>query len=173
MISEKVHARHLVFLDFIKRYLEEDGMESMLMERSEDLPLNILLTSIKRDHKGRERFINFSFVPTSEDDLENLNLLQFYSIVPCDYKPENRDSLEKLLLAINQHMAVGHFGIKQDAEVYIRYIHAFPLSSLPQKEDINELVMLYTYMHDSFGELIESVVSGEKVLQDALAELDG
>lgn len=171
MIPEAVHARHLADLDLIKRYMDGAGMETILVEKNEELPLNTLLAPIEKDDRGRDRVVSFTYLPASEEDLEHISLLQIYSIVPCDFSPENKKNLESLLHTINGRMAVGHFSLKEDDEVYCRYVYAAPKSRLPEREEITETAMLFIYMLDMFGGLISSVAGGEKDLQAALRDL--
>ncbi|MGI0485747.1 hypothetical protein ACN4EK_09945 [Pantanalinema rosaneae CENA516] len=172
MISEATHARNLAELDFLKRYMDEIGLESKLVERSPEVPINVLLTAIAKDKQGRDRAINFSYIPTSDEDLEAINLLQLYTSVPCDFNPDYRDALEKLLMAINGVLALGHYNLKPNNELFYRYIYIAPKDELLNQAAITETVLLFVYTQDMFVDLIDAVASGKTDLQTALKELE-
>ena len=167
-LSEKAHARHLVELGFLKEHLEEIGLESTVLERSQELPLNVLLTNIQNDHKGRKRVVNFAFVPMPEGDMDYISLLQFYTVIPCELSPENQGSLEKLIMAINCQTAIGYFGAKENKEVFLRYTYSTSASHLISKDEFKETLFLFVYMMEIYAEIIEDVASGKKSLQEAL-----
>lgn len=171
MVPEIIHARHLVELDYLKRYMEELGLESKLVERSEEVPLNTLLTALKKDYKGRERSMNFSYIPLLEEEFEYINLLQLYAPLPCDLNLEYKSSLERFLLTVNGQAAIGHFNLKKNNEIFLRYVHITSQDELINQNEIKETVMLFIYMQEIFGESIEDVASGKKDLQTALREL--
>ena len=172
MILEETHARNLVELDYLKQYIDELGWESNLVERSSEIPINVLLARIEKDFKGRDRAINFTYIPTSDEDLESINLLQLYTSVPCDLDVKFRGDVEKLLLAINGTLAIGHFNIKPNNEIFFRYVYVTSKAELINQETITETVLLFVYVQDMFAELIDDVASGQKNFQMALQELE-
>lgn len=172
MISEATHAKNLAELDVLKRYMDEIGLESKLVERSPEVPINVLLTTIAKDKKGRERAINFSYLPTSDDDLEVINLLQLYTSIPYDFNLAYRDALEKLLMVINGVLAIGHYNLKPNNELFYRYIYIAPKHELLNQAAFTETVLLFVYTQDMFVDLIDAVASGQKDVQAALKELE-
>ncbi|WP_284638203.1 YbjN domain-containing protein [Paenibacillus silviterrae] len=171
-MNESIHARHLAELGFLKQYLEEAGLQSDLLEKSEEVPLNVLLAPMLKDHKGRDRYVNFSFVPFTDDELESIRLLQIYTTVPVNWKEGTRSSVEKLLLAINCQLAIGHFSIKSDDEVYYRYVYAAPGGQTLRREDMLELIDLFMLMLDMFSRTIDDVASGALSLASAMAAVN-
>lgn len=170
MISDETHARNLAGLDLLKHYMDEIGLESKLVERSPEVPINVLLSKIAKDKKGRDRAINFSYIPTS--DLETINLLQLYMSVPCDFYPDYRHALEQLLMAINGVLALGHYNLKPNNELFYRYVYITPKDESLNQTAITETVLLFVYTQDMFVDLIDAVASGQKDLQTALKELE-
>jgi len=171
MVPEVVHARHLAEFGFLKRDLEQAGYPATIVEKSEAIPLNVLLAAIEKDHKNRDRFINFSFVPLDEDDLSYIQLLQIYTTIPCDIRPELADDVGKLLLAINCRLAIGHFSVKEDGEMYYRYVHSASYAEKLRRDEIMEILALFLFMLNTFAKRIDEVASGDVSLSDALAEL--
>ncbi len=171
MISELVHARHLAELGLLQGYLDNAGVQTNMIEKSDIMPLHVLVAALKKDHKGRDRYVNFSFVPISEDELEHIRLLQLYTTIPCDLKPKRKEQVAKLLLAVNSRAVIGHFSIKEDDEIYFRYVHCIPNGKVADEEPFIETVSMFNYMIDLFSERINDVADG-KELAEALADLD-
>ncbi|MFC4307171.1 YbjN domain-containing protein [Cohnella boryungensis] len=171
MISELEHAKHLAELGGLQAGFEEEGLQTELLERSPDIPLHVLLLALGKDRQNRDRIINLSFVPMPESDIEWIRLLQLYSIVPCVVAPDRRSAVESVLLAANGVLPLGHFGIKEDGEVYARYVYTVPSSRTVSGDELLEVVSLFHYMLEMFADRIERVASGELSADEALQEL--
>lgn len=172
MISEKLHALHAVELGFLQSGLEEEGFTTQFVEKSPELPLHVLLLSLGQDGKGRDRWINFNFVPLPDEEIENIRLLQLYSVVPCTIRSDRQDAVRRLLHAVNCVMPIGGYGIKEDGEVFIRYVYSASASRTLSPEELLEVVSLFNYMLELFAERIEDVASGAASLEDALAAIN-
>ena len=172
MFEEDIHNHHLEQLNQLRIYIDHLEFESRIIQKSEQIPINILLAAITVDYKERNRFINFSFVPISGEELDHINLLQFYTTLPIDLNNNARESLEKLIFVINTRMAIGHFGLQEDGEIYLRYIYTTHRVHGINEQQIVETMMLYTAMLDMHERLLDRVAIGEMSLQEALRELE-
>lgn len=169
MFSEKELKNHLEELNQIRMYIDRLELETRIIKKSDIMPIHVLLAGLTVDYKERDRYVNFSFVPLSEDDLQFINLLQFYTTLPVEVKEQYIDDIHTLLHVINTHMAIGHFGIQEDGEVYIRYIYTTHRIHGVNEQQFLETLMLYTSMIDIHEEIIEKVGIGEMKLSDAIA----
>lgn len=172
MLTEALHARHIAELGFLEQALAESGLQVNLLEKSEEVPLHILLAALENDHKDRERFVNFSFVPIPENELEEIQLLQLYTLIPCDRKTDKSTDVGKLLLAINCRLAIGHFSMKDDGDLYYRYVHCAPKTELIHTPAFLEMVSLFLFMLEMFSKLIDDVYSGRISLAAALLSFE-
>lgn len=165
-------ARHDAQLGFLQQYLTESGLQSHIVDRSEEIPITVLLLPLMKDRRQRDRFLHFSFVPLDEDDLENIDLLQIYTTVPVEWKGDTKAQVEKLLLAINGRLAIGHFNLNGD-EVNYRYVHCVPAAQRLQADELLSVIRLFELMLNVFASVVDDAASGRTSLQQALAEVNG
>lgn len=171
-MNKMTQARDLAELGFLKQYLKEAGLQSDLIEPSNDVPIGVLLVPLTLDSQQRDRYLTFSFIPSSsEQGLEHVRLLQIYTKVPVSLKEGNLESAEKLLLAINCHLAIGHYSIREDGELYYRYVWCASGSTILNKNEMLEIIDLFLLMLDMFAEVIDGVASGQVELSTALSAL--
>ena len=172
MISDLTNAKHTAELSFLSGYLDELGFESELVERSETLPMPILISSIGGDAAGRPRMLHFLFVPIDEEHLEILQLLQIHSLFPYELGVDYLAEVEKLLSVINQKLGMGYVGIDQENSIYYKYLFAKARYQPLDQNLIVETVQLFIFLMERFSGLIEGVATGEQDLATALADLD-
>lgn len=170
-MNEHKHARDLAELGFLKQYLSKAGLESELLEPSSDIPIGALLAPLPQDERGRDRYLTFSFVPLSEEELEHVRLLQLYSVVPVRWKEAARANVEKLVLAVNNHLAIGHFSLKEDNELVYRYVWTVPSARMLPEEETLATIDLFVMMLEMFAGELDRVAAGETDVKTALAAL--
>lgn len=171
MLPDIVHARHLAQLGFLKDILEEAGLPANLLEKSEAIPIHVLMAGFQQDMKGRDRFLHFSFLPLNEEDIQAIQLLQIYSTLPFRLKEGRRDAVAALLLEVNTRLPIGHFGINEQDELHYRYVYNLSASKTFETDEILEIVSLFIYMCDMFADSIEQVASGEADAEQAAQAL--
>lgn len=66
-------------------------MQAELLEKSEEVPLHVLLASLVKDRKNKDRFVNFSYIPIADDELDYIRLLQLFSVIPSDLNSKHLD----------------------------------------------------------------------------------
>lgn len=167
-MDEKVHARHLAQLGFLKRILEEAELSVTMLEKSELLPIHILMAGFRQDGEGRDRFLHFSFLPLGDDELESLQLLQIYFTFPFAMKPECRQELALLLLDVNTRLPIGHIGVSDRDEIHYRYIYALSASETFKEDETLDIVQLFVHMCDMFAEPLEQVANGSLPASEAV-----
>jgi len=171
MISDLTNAKYTAELSFLGGYLDNLGFESELVERSESVPMPILVSSIGGDSAGRPRLLNFLFVPIDEDHLDVLQLLQIHTLFPFDLEPAYLEQTEKLLGTINQKLGMGSVGIDEQNDLFYKYIFAKARFQPLDEALIIETVQLFIFLMEQFSSLIEGVVTGQTDLNTALAML--
>ncbi|MGG1513890.1 YbjN domain-containing protein [Paenibacillus oryzisoli] len=172
-LPEVVHARHLAQLGYLQEILEETGLVTNLLEKSEAIPLHVLMAGFQEDAKGRERFLHFSFLPLNDEEITSVQLLQIYSTLPFHLGEGLRGEVGEVLLEINTRLPVGHFGINEQGELHYRYVYSIPASSTFESEQVLEILSLFVYMCDMFVEYIDKVASGEATAEHVVSALRG
>lgn len=171
MISERGHARHLAQLGFLQRILEGAGLSVQIVEKTELVPLHVLLAGFRQDEEGRDRILHVTFLPLDDEQLESLQLLQLYYTFPFQLRPENRAQVAELLLSLNAMLAIGHFGINDQQELHLRYTYALSASETFREEETLDLVELFVNCCDLFGPAIEQVANGTATAEEAVRSL--
>ena len=154
-MNEKINeAKNLADLEVYKSYFKD---MSHLFEKSDNMPLSVLVLLLKKDNKKRDRTINLTFLPFKDSDLEELSPLQFYSILPFKYNGKSNE-INKLILKLNQFSSLGGFSINNNDEVILRYIHCIPRFEIYPKEKLEEIINLFVKNMDVLGSKIESCI---------------
>ncbi len=172
MPSDLLSAQHAAQLGFLKQYFDARGWSSELIEPSEALPIHVLVVAAPRDRHGRERSITFAYVPLSDEDLEHINLLQFYSPLPFTLDAKHVHEVNALLTVINAGLPIGHFGHKDDRELFLHHIYVAPRYDMIGEDPFVEATLLFFAMQDAFNEHIEGVATGKQSVAETLARLD-
>lgn len=168
MLNELAHARHLAQLGFLQTIVEEAGLPATMLEKSEMLPIHILMAGFSQDGKGRDRFLHFSFLPLDDDELAAVQLLQLYVTFPFELPQERRADMAQLLLDFNTRLPLGHFGVNEQNEIHYRYIYSLPASATFDKDETLSVIELFVQMCDLFGDAIEAVADGSLSWSEAI-----
>jgi hypothetical protein len=171
MNSEQVDAMHLVELGFIQAALVDAGMQAELIEKSEEIPLHVLLASLGKDRDNKDRFVNFSYIPIADDELDYIRLLQLFSVIPSDLNSKHLEQVSTLINNLNGQVPIGHFNIKEDGEINFRYVHCVPSDESIVADVILEVLNLFNFSLSLFTERIEDVANGKVSLKEALSDL--
>ncbi|MEX1030451.1 MAG: hypothetical protein WDZ91_10495 [Paenibacillaceae bacterium] len=171
MNSEKVDAMHLVELGFIQAALVDAGIQAELLEKSEEIPLHVLLAPLGKDRDNKDRFVNFSYIPIADDGLDYIRLLQLFSVIPSDLNSKHLEQVSTLINNLNGQVPIGHFNIKEDGEINFRYVHCVPSDESIVADVILEVLNLFNFSLSLFTERIEDVANGKINLKEALSDL--
>lgn len=162
MLEGVNHTRDQVELGFIKQFLQEIGLTAELHEPSPQLPLSALVVPLAKDDQGRDRYISFSYVPFAENEVQHVRLLQMYTIIPVTWNEGTKEQLLQLFPLINGSLAIGHFGLNGEQEVYYRYVYTAPGGGVLSKEEILGVIDLFVMGLDAFSPMLEGIASGTK-----------
>ncbi len=157
-------------LGLLRQYFDEAGLEAHWVEPSQDIPIPVVLLPLMKDHRQRDRFLHFSFVPLDEEDLEAIDLLQIYTTVPVEWAEGTREQVEKLLPAINGSLAIGHFNVTGD-EVTYRYVYSVPANRELQSAEALSVIRLFEMMLNMFSEAVDDVASGRSGYAQVMSEI--
>jgi hypothetical protein len=96
---------------------------------------------------------------------------QFYSPLPFTLDPHYVREVDALLTVINAGLPIGHFGHKDDRELYHKHVFVAPQRQMIAEDLFVEMTLLFFGMQDSFGDAIEAVANGKKTAAEALTRL--
>jgi hypothetical protein len=170
MNSERVDAMHLVELGFIQAAFADAGIQAEIIEKSVEIPLHVLLALLGKDRNNNNRFINVSFIPIANDELEYIRLLQLFAVIPSDLNSSYMDQVGTLINNLNGQVPIGHFSIKEDGEINFRYVHCAPSDESISPDVVLEVLNLFNFSLSLFSERIEDLASGKITLKQAMAD---
>lgn len=168
MISEKIQAKHILDLSNLEEILKGENIQCSLLKSGKNLPLSMLVIPMEPDDKNRPRAYSCSFIPMDDDDLENISLLQIYSQLPIKTEMSKIAELQAFLLACNILQPIGNFGIKDGADVYLRYVLVVKKYDTLDPEEILETFMMFEYGINMYQDIIEGLVEGRYDLKMAM-----
>ncbi|UJF34110.1 YbjN domain-containing protein [Paenibacillus hexagrammi] len=171
MLPETAHARHLAQLGVLKDILEEAGLATNLLEKSEAIPIHVLMAGFQEDKKGRDRFLHLSFLPLDEEDIQAIQLLQVYSTLPFHLKEGHREAVSSVMLEVNTRLPIGHFGVNEQNELHYRYVYSISAANGLVADEILEILSMFIYMCDMFADPVELAASGEASADQVIQSL--
>ncbi len=160
---DTVQTDDLIKLEYLSRKLSEIDIESRVLTKTEELGLGTMIIALDNDYKDREQMVNLALLPRPDDDMEHINLMQFYVELPEPLELTADNKVKDLLTEINARMPIGHFGIN-DERVYCRYVMVLPNGDILNEADIIETLFLFADIIGVFQEMIEDLASDRKSL---------
>ena len=111
--------KEIIHLKKVESIIKESfNFETSLLESSEFIPLNMVITLLPKDKFGRDRNMNFTFIPFLNDELEHVKLIQFFSSIPDSKIEKNSNSIKDLICEINKNTVFGNFLITENDESF-------------------------------------------------------
>lgn len=154
--------------------IEELGYDTKLFEQLDDpslLKAPLLLVGLPQDSQGRDRTLNFTFViQDDQDDFDYLSLVQCYTPLFFEVLSEH-NGLANLILAVNNHVPIGHFGLNKKLNLFYRYVITSEKWALIEPETLQQMLVLFVHILDTFTPLINSFITEEKTLEEILQTL--
>jgi len=172
MNLDAIYARQLVELGYLADIVEEMGYTAQIIEAGGDVPYHTLLVKLEPDGKGRDRQMACTFYPLTEEDSENILLLQYFLELPFEFLTKAKPQVHQLLISLNNKSVLGHFGITDGQnKIHHRYIQSYASSNLLFEQATSEVVSLFNYTSLIFGEAIEAVATQQKTAKEAIQSL--
>ena len=170
-IGEEVHARHLVELGYVERFLQEYNFPTLLIERNEQVPIHSLIISLAEDTPESDSLVQYNFIPI-DTDLEAVALLQIYHLFAVEPRREVSHDLMLFLLSMNSKLPIGHLGINDEEEVFFRYIYPKSKNNLVKQTEISEISLMFIGICKAINPIINSISTGEFSIHEALTQLE-
>ena len=157
----------------IQNILNDTGLKTTMLEKSEVIRLSTLGIEIDPDESNRKRSIFTSFIPLPEEVFDNIKLLQFHTEMPFRGHESSREGLEALFNFINLNSPIGTFGLNDENKISVRYIHSLnKYQNLSETGSlILELLKFLIFTMDTYSDAIELVANSLKEAGDVIKEL--
>ncbi len=171
MLSEQTSAKTFLELAQLRDHVRAIDMPAELVEAGAETPLHLLLIRFEDDEQGRERLAHVSFVPTADDQLEAIKLLQIYVGYPWTVQPGLEGDVGRVLARLNSRLPLGSLGVADNGELCFKLVHAYPKYDLLEEEAASELVQLVQFVVGLFAAQLEDVAQGRRSANEVLDEL--
>lgn len=157
----------------IQNVLNETGLKTTLLEKSDLIRLSSLGVEIDPDESNRKRSIYMTFVPIPEDVFGSIKLLQFHTEMHFHGLKNSQSGLESLFNFINVNSPIGTFGLNDDYKISLRYIHTLnKYDSLSEKgQVILEILKFLIFTMDTYSDPIELVANSMKETSSVIGDL--
>tara|TARA_Y100001933_G_C18946419_1_gene541823 strand:- start:584 stop:1099 length:516 start_codon:yes stop_codon:yes gene_type:complete len=162
-MTETVRNQDLIKLEYLSKKLSEIDIESRVLTKTEELGLGTMVVALDNDYKNRDQLVNLALLPRPDDELEHINLMQFYVELPESFTQSTENKVKDLLTEINARMPIGHFGINEE-RIYCRYVMVLPDGETVNEADIIETLFLFADIIGVFQEMIEDLAQQRKSL---------
>lgn len=160
-------------LRIIKPIIEEEGFATQLIEASNLVPLDALLIFIDSDSISNKRNVLIvNIIPQLEQQLEGLNLTQFYFELAKNILP-NKNKISELLYAtsvINTKCPIGGFSLDTERNVlFFKYslIQDFRDETNKYKE-LAQTIWMIDYVLDLFQKVFTQIIEKNCTTREAL-----
>ncbi len=171
MINEDVTARTYQELARLETVLNDLGVDTKLIKRSEEYELNTLVALLEQDEQGRDRFANLTFMPLPENEIEFIDMIQIYTSYPFQPVDAARGQTLELINGLNPRLPFGCMGINNEGQVYYRYILSKRRHELVDADSVGEQFLLFQFAAAMFAQGIEVVAMGDMKAQEILEQL--
>lgn len=162
-MNTSTRSQNLIKLDYLSQKLAEIDIESRVLTKTEDIGLGTMVIALDNDYKDRDQLVNLAILPRPDDEMEHINLMQFYVELPEAFSNSVETKVKDLLTEINARMPLGHFGINEE-RIYCRYVMVLPDGETLNEADIIETLFLFADIIGVFQEMIEDLAQERKSL---------
>lgn len=160
-LSPLVRAQHVAELSILKLALERSGRDDLsLVEQPTDGSPPHLVVPFGNDDMDRPRDLHVTFIPLDADEADSSRFVELFVPLPLEVSADRVDDLQRAIAMVNEHLALGRFGLSRDAHPYFRYVLTSPVSGLIDGEMFVELVAFVEFHQDHFTDYLEGVVEG-------------
>lgn len=159
-------------LQNLKTYIENNLDFPGEVVRTPIDSIDSLAVALEPDDKGRNRVASLTFLPIENSDFEAIKLLQFYCELPFNVDEKYMEDLRKFLLTANLKMPIGSFALNEEDVITLKYIYSLGKFTHIDRDEFLETFLLWMFMLDGIGELVEAVATGQKNLETACKELE-
>lgn len=163
--------RQVSDLRFLEEIFKTHEINSLLIEKSEQSPINYLIAQFPSMPDAPESSVQLIYIPT-EDTLDETNLLQFFAYL-SEEQVVNLESTNELLHYLNLRTPIGYFGITGEGGLFYRYVHSLPRFQQVNQETFLDTFSMFSSTFLSFSPMILSVAKGEMSLEVAIRQLGG
>jgi hypothetical protein len=155
-------------LSHLASFLKQQGYHNQLISETGTVPIEQLLVLLGKDYQERTLQLEILFIPK----IEELDVLQFFILMPYKLEQVAILDLSRFILFINQELPLGSFGINE-SRGWIYYRHLNPCFKKEIKDNlILKTMWMINYIINTFNPFIEEVATDRKNFYQAKADFE-
>lgn len=147
------------------------GLESQIIEPSEFTSISTLICLLPKGQVMLDRTMSLIFLPFNDKEMQEIKLLQFFSILPGTTMTTVSEELKDALLHINHRTAIGNFSLHDGSEIAFRYVLPIAKNANIDKAIFAESMALYLLTLDLFSVKMRDFLNGTLSLESILKEI--
>ena len=159
MTSPLVHAQHRAELSLVAGGLSS-AYPAEILDPSDALPLTTLIVDLGVDGDDQQRSMSINVMPMG-DDFDAATFLQFFVPMPFPVPAARLPHVGFAASKVNAAMALGHFAIGADGELYFRYMHTAPAVEAPAPPMMGQLITMIDFLQSTFSDVLQGVAEDE------------
>ncbi len=155
--------KELIFLHSIKDGLASLNKDATLLDKNLTFfPIHLLSVGLEPDKKGQARNVMISPYDLGEEQRAFHNTYtQIYAQVPTELTTEQMATLAMCLPEINQHVAIGHFGIQyNESKMYFKYILLLSEGEKDAYKKVAEILEILVFTLDIIEPTLDMITNG-------------
>lgn len=152
-------ARHIAELAFIESAVQAAGYRTESIEPADAAQVPEIVVTLDDDEESRQRSLRISFIPVG-DSVEATTFLQLWVPLPFSASAEVVDDVRRAATIVNEHVALGRFGVGADGSVSFRYVLAARKHTMIDDDLIAEIVAFVDFHQEHFGVFMEGICDG-------------
>jgi hypothetical protein len=148
-------------LQEIQQFLQSEPFATSFEPASEEAPLDRLVVILEGERGNY--LLEIAYIPNLDDQLENLELLQFFVRLPCEVKQSVKPNVKDLILRLNINSPLIGWGFYEELDLlYFRHVLVLSnLSGTHTQEIFVGTVWLIFYLLESFYPEIVKITASE------------
>ena len=172
-LSPLLQAQYVAELGFLEVALQRSGRDELqLVEHPADGSPPHLIVSFGNDELDRPRDLHVTFIPLDVEEADASRFTELFVPLPLTVAPEQVVPIQRAIAMVNEHLAIGRFGLSRDSKLYFRYVLASPVAGLIDDEMFVEVVAFVEFHQDHFTDYLEGVLDDEIHLDVLHAVID-
>jgi hypothetical protein len=163
-LTPVTRARHVAELGFMQQAVNDAGYETELVEPDDAGELPRLLVDLGIDDEERARVAHIRIIPLEDDPDVGASATRFVEItvpLPIEVPDDRVGDVRQAVTIVNEHIAVGLFGLHSTGSLYYRYVLATAFEDMVPGEMFAEVMSFVDFHQDHFTDYLEGICVDE------------
>lgn len=165
-------AKHKSFLVNLEAFLTQEGWDVDFTEGNPDRPYDALILELEslQEESPEEWVLELAFLPTVEEELQPISILQFYVPLLAEVAQDYQSALSWLILKFNTKLPLVGFGFLEEYKLLYFKTNTMIIDEKAEMsyKIINETLFMISYLLTTFSHSLVQVAIGETNVEEAI-----